>query len=308
MNTPSSAKLPFRIGAAFPSTEIEPDPIAIRDFAQAVEAMGYSHLVAYDHVIGADPANRPGWKYPKIFENRFHEPLVLFAFLAGVTTRLRFSTGVIILPQRQTVLFGKQAANVDIFSGGRLTLGVGIGWNQVEYEALGMQFTKRGEMLDDQIRVLRRLWTEPSFSEHSARHDISEAGIRPLPLQRPIPIWLGGNSTAAMHRAAQAGDGWMPILAASDAQHKVAEFHAAVRAAGRDPQRLGMENVVCVGNMAGGTMRTAEEGVADVEAWRAAGATGVTVDTIGMGLTSGDQHVAMLRRIKELLGNESSEP
>jgi probable F420-dependent oxidoreductase len=292
---------PFRIGAAFPQTEIEPDPVAIRDFAQAVEAMGYSHLVAYDHVIGADPANRPDWKYPKLFEDRFHEPLVLFAFLAGVTSRIEFSTSVIILPQRQTVLFGKQAANVDIFSGGRLTLGVGIGWNQVEYEALGMPFTQRGAMLDDQIRVLRRLWIEPSFSEHSARHDISEAGIRPLPIQRPIPIWLGGNSTLAMNRAARKGDGWMPILAASDAQSKVAEFHSAVRAAGRDPNRVGMENLITIGTMAGGTMRTAEDAVADVEAWCTAGATGVTVDITGMGLTSSDQHVAMLRRIKDML-------
>jgi probable F420-dependent oxidoreductase len=178
----------FRIGVVFPQLEIEPEAAAIRDFAQGVEAMGYSHMIAYDHVVGADITNRPDWTMAYTHESLFHEPMTLFAYLAACTNTLILSTGVVVLPQRQTVLFGKQAANVDIFSGGRLRIGAGTGWNTVEYEALGIPFEDRGARLDDQIRFLRRLWTESSFTEVGQFHKITEAGINPLPLQRPIPL------------------------------------------------------------------------------------------------------------------------
>src|SRR5258708_1972144 len=149
----------MRIGVVFPTNDIGPDPIAVRDYAQAVEGLGYSHILVYDHVLGADPAQYPGWKGSYTQENQFHEPFVLFGFLCGVTTTIELATGVIVLPQRQTALVAKQAAEVDILSGGRLRLGVGVGWNTVEFEALGMTFGDRGRRIDEQIRVLKLLWT-----------------------------------------------------------------------------------------------------------------------------------------------------
>jgi probable F420-dependent oxidoreductase len=291
----------FRIGAVFPQLEIEPEAAAIRDFAQGIEAMGYSHMIAYDHVVGADITNRPDWNMPYTHESSFHEPITLFAYLAACTHSLILSTGVVVLPQRQTVLFGKQAANVDIFSGGRLRLGVGIGWNAIEYEALGMPFEDRSARLDDQIRFLRRLWTEPSFTEDSRFHKITEAGINPLPLQRPIPIWIGGIAPAAMRRAAQLGDGWLPIFKAAIAEEKVSAFRQAVAAQGRDPDAVGIENIVFLGTTRDRTLRSAEDAVMDAAIWKKAGASGVAIHTMGMGLNGASAHLELLARIASML-------
>jgi probable F420-dependent oxidoreductase len=227
---------------------------------------------------------------------------VLFSFLAGVTKTLGYTTGVIILPQRQTALFGKQAANLDNFCGGRLQVGVGIGWNEIEYEALGMPFTERGERLDDQILFLRRLWTEPTFSHTSKFHRLSDGGIKPLPLQQPIPILVGGVSQAALKRAARLGDGWLPVLPATAADEKIAELHEAVHAAGRDPAHVPLENIVFLGKTLGGPVRTAEDGAADAFAWKKAGAQAVCFHTMGMGFASLDEHMALLRQIADMLG------
>lgn len=291
----------FRVGVIFPQLEIEADAVAIKDFAQAIEALGFSHLVAYDHVVGADIRHRPDWQGPYTHESAFHEPMILFAYLAGLTQRLFFSTGVIVLPQRQTVLFGKQAANLDIVSGGRLRLAVGIGWNQIEYEALGMSFEHRGAMLDDQVRVLRRLWTEPVLTEHGPFHDISEAGINPLPLQRPIPLWIGGVSAAAIRRAAQTGDGWLPSFPAHQAARQVDQFREALLQAGRAPDSANLENIIFLGTTLGGPLRDIEDAVEDVMAWHDAGAGGVAIHTMGMGLKGSAEHVRLLRRIAEEL-------
>lgn len=291
----------FRVGVSFPTTEIGADAVVIRDFAQAVEDLGFSHLKGLDHVVGANTASRPGWSRPYNHLSAFYEPLVLFSYLAGITTRLGFVTGVVIMPQRQTVLFAKQAANLDIFCGGRLRLGLGLGWNQVEYEALGVPFARRGVRMDDQIRVLRRLWTEPTLTEDGPFHRITDAGINPLPLQRPIPIWIGGWSEPAVARAVRLGDGWMPSLPAERAQEAAGGFHEALRKAGRDPASVGLENTVLLGATVGGPIRDVEAGVADAEAWRKAGATGVNFHTMDMGLSSPDAHVALLRRISEML-------
>jgi probable F420-dependent oxidoreductase len=292
----------FRVGASFPTSEIGTDSYVIRDFAQAIEDLGYSHLAAYDHVVGANVASRPDWTGPYTHKTPFHEPLVLFGYLSGVTRRLGFFTAVIILPQRQTVLFAKQAANVDVFSRGRLRIGVGLGWNQVEYEALDAPFSRRGARLDDQIRFLRRLWTEAAFTEAGEFHRITDAGINPLPLQGALPIWIGGWSEAAMMRAVRLAEGWTPSLPAEKAGETVAAFHAALRAAGREPAAVGLENMVLLGRTVGGPLRDAEAAIADAEAWRAAGATGVNVDTMAMGLTSINEHIAIFRRVAEGLG------
>lgn len=260
----------FRTGIVFPQTEIGDDRISIRDFAQAAEELGFAFIVAYDHVIGADISNRPGWAMPYTAETSFHEPLTLFSYLSGVTEQLGFTTGVMIAPQRQTVLMAKQAANLDVYSGGRLRLGVGLGWNEVEYEALGADFRSRVRRLDEQIGVLRRLWTEKSVTLESAFHRITEAGIKPLPIQQPIPILVGGSSAPAMKRAARLGDGWIPVFprpaettTADDAKRIMAAFHAEVHAAGRDPATVTVDNGIFLGTTVGGPLRTVKDALID---------------------------------------------
>src|SRR6266536_4514879 len=182
----------MRIGAVFPQTEIGNDPGAIRAWAQAVEDLGYRHVLAFDHVLGAGVDTRRDWSGPYSSEDPFHEVFGLFGYLAAVTRVVELVTGILILPQRQTALVAKQAAEVDVLSGGRLRLGIGIGWNEVEYEALGESFGDRGNRAEEQIEVLRQLWTQPLVTHKTANHVIDNAGINPLPIQRPIPVWFGG--------------------------------------------------------------------------------------------------------------------
>ena len=193
------------VGVIFPQTEIEPDPVAIKDFAQAAEAMGYSHLFIADHVLGADSAHHD---FPALrtynHKSVVHETLTLMGYLSAVTQRVGLATGILILPQRQTVLVAKQAAEVDVLSGGRLRLGIGVGWNTVEFQALGEDFHNRGARSAEQIEVMRALWTQDVVDFHGKWHNISHAGLNPLPVQRPIPVWLGPeeiwNGTWAMAR------------------------------------------------------------------------------------------------------------
>ena len=200
----------MRLGVVFPQTEIGPDPGAVRAFAQAAEELGYDHLLAYDHVLGADTTNRPDWPGPYRAEHEFHEIFVLFGYLAAVAPGLELVTGVLVLPQRQTALVAKQAAEIDLLTGGRFRLGVGLGWNFVEFEALGEDFANRGRRSEEQIEVLRRLWTEPVVDFEGSWHRIPAAGINPLPVQRPIPVWIGGSAEAAIRRTARLADGFFP--------------------------------------------------------------------------------------------------
>jgi probable F420-dependent oxidoreductase len=290
----------FRIGAVFPQIDIGTDPADIRRFAQQVEALGFSHLLVYDHVVGADITHRPEWKSPYIASTTFQEPMVLLAYLAAVTKTMGLATGVIILPQRQTVLFAKQAANIDIFSNGRLRLGIGLGWNKVEYDALGMSFERRGRQIEEQIPLLRRLWTQASFSDHGQTHNIVEAGICPLPLQRPIPLWIGGFSEHAMKRAARIGDGWLPFLPTSKAAAKVNEFREAVVAAGRDPNAVPLENIVFFAPY-GGRQKTLDKVIEDVETWRRAGIAAVSIETMNMGVKGVDAHLSLFEQVAKRL-------
>src|SRR3989442_10997287 len=200
----------MNIGVVFPQVEIGQDPGAIRDYAQAVEAMGYTHILVFDHVLGANPERPGGWKGPYTYRHAFHEPFVLFGFLASATRRVELVTGILILPQRQTALVAKQAAAVDVLSRGRLRLGVGVGWNPVEFEALGENFTNRGKRIEEQIDLMRALWTKELVTFHGQWHRVPDAGINPLPIQRPIPVWMGGESEVVVRRAARLADGWMP--------------------------------------------------------------------------------------------------
>src|SRR6201992_1056477 len=202
----------MQIGVVFPQTEIGPDAGAVRSYGQRVEELGFRHVLAYDHVVGADPAVHQDWPGPYDVHTTFHEPLVMFGYLAAVTTTLELVTGVVILPQRQTVLVAKQAAEVDLLSQGRLRLGVGVGWNTVEYEALGENFANRGKRSDEQVDLLRRLWTEQTVTYHGTYHRVTGAGLAPLPIQRPIPVWFGAASPRACRRAGRLGDGWFPMV------------------------------------------------------------------------------------------------
>ncbi len=284
----------MRIGAVFPQTEIGSDPGVVREYVTAVEEMGFDHLVIYDHVIGASVKNRPDWRGPYTSETLFHEPFVLFGYVAALTKRLELVTGVIILPQRQTVLVAKQAAEVDVLSGGRMRLGVGVGWNEVEYEALNEDFHTRGRRLEEQVEVLRALWTQPVVTYSGKWHTITEAGLNPLPAQRPIPIWFGGIADAAMKRIARIGDGWMPQMPPNErARELVEQLRVDVRAAGRAEDAVGIEARLGLGQI-----RDEAGWESFARGWRDLGATYLDLNTMGAGYTNVGQHLDALRRAK----------
>jgi probable F420-dependent oxidoreductase len=286
----------MRVGVVFPQTELGGDPGAVRAYGETVEAVGYTHVLAYDHVVGADPAVHTGWAGPYDVNTTFHEPLVMFGYLAAVTRSVELVTGVIILPQRQTALVAKQAAEVDLLSGGRLRLGIGLGWNAVEYEALGEDFTNRGKRSGEQIELMRRLWTEQTVSFDGDFHRVTGAGLAPLPVQRPIPLWIGTRSTPGYRRAGRLADGWFPMMEPGpDLDYARGIVEQAAVEAGRDPAAIGMEGRV--------TWSGDDDALArDVAAWAATGASHLSINTMGAGLTSVDEHLAVLTRVAGRIG------
>jgi len=283
------------IGVVFPQTEIGADRGAIRSYVERVEELGFTHLLAYDHVLGADPEIHQPWRGPYDVDTTFHEPFVLFGYLAAITA-LELVTGIIILPQRQTALVAKQAAEVDVLTNGRFRLGVGLGWNAVEYDALGTNFSDRGRRSVQQVELLRRLWTERSVTFAGDYEHVLGAGIAPLPVQRPIPVWFGASSEPAFRRAGRIADGWFPMMPpgpALDTARAVVE--QAARDAGRDPAALGMEGRVSW------TDDGVDKVVDHIGRWRAAGASHVSVNTMNAGLGSVDGHLAALTAAAEAL-------
>ena len=292
----------MKVGAIFPQTECGTDVKAIGEFVQAVEAMGFDHLFVADHVLGADPRFH---SHPSLatysHEAVVHEALTLLAYLAAVTSRLTLATGILILPQRQTALVAKQAAQIDVLSGGRLRLGIGVGWNAVEFEALGETFENRGRRSAEQIAVLRALWTQEVVDFRGEFHRINHAGLNPRPIQRPIPVWFGVGSReqpvppeAVLRRIARLADGWSPNFAPdTEGQALVARVHQYAREAGRDPATLPLE----------GRIRLAGQGpdrwATQVDAWRALGASSVIAEPRGAGLRFPDGHLDVLSRFKE---------
>src|SRR6201998_4840103 len=279
-----------RIGVVFPQTELGGDPAAVRAYAQRVEELGFTHILAYDHVVGADPRVHRGWHGPYNIHSTFHEPFVMFGYLAAITS-LELVTGVFILPQRQSVLVAKQAAEVDLLTGGRFRLGIGLGWNAVEYEALGEKVTNRGKRSEEQVELMRKLWTEPSVTFNGNYHTVTGAGLAPLPTQRPIPVWFGAASDRAYERAGRLGDGWFPMMDPGPGlDYARAEVHRAATAAGRDADGLGMEGRV---SWPGDRDTVA----AEIAAWSAAGATHLAVNTMNAGLATVDDHLAVLELV-----------
>jgi probable F420-dependent oxidoreductase len=283
----------MRVGVVFPQTEIGADPAGVKAYAQAVQQLGYEHLMAYDHVLGADTASRPNWGDRYSAHSMFHEVMVLFGYLAGVAPGLELVSAVIILPQRQTALVAKQAAELDILTGGNLRFGVGIGWNDVEYEGLGMNFVNRGRRFEEQIELMRRLWTEPVLSYEGKYHRISAAGLNPLPLRRPLPIWIGASAEAALKRAAQTADGFFPQRPLEGGWQATLDKIRAWRAeAGRDRDTFGIDQRLNVGSATPDQVHTL------VEEWRGYGATHLTFNTMGVGLQGPDAHI---QRLTELI-------
>jgi probable F420-dependent oxidoreductase len=285
----------MRVGAVYPQTELGGDPGALRAYGQRVEELGYSHILAYDHVVGADPTVHAGWGRAYDVHTPFSEPMVMFGYLAAVTQKVELVTGVLILPQRQTVLVAKQAVEVDLLSGGRLRLGVGVGWNAVEFEALGENFTNRGKRSDEQIALLRRLWSEQSVSFDGEYHRITGAGIAPLPVQRPIPVWIGAASAPGYRRAGRTADGWFPLVGPGpELEDACAVVAQAALDAGRNPAEIGME---------GRTIYTGDVDAVtrELSAWKEAGATHVSISTMDAGLATVDDHLVTLAAVAESL-------
>jgi probable F420-dependent oxidoreductase len=261
-----------------------------------VEALGYGHVLCYDHVVGADAEVHKDWKGPYDLHTTFHEPFVLFGFLAACTA-LELVTGIIILPQRQTALVAKQAAEVDLLTGGHFRLGVGLGWNAVEYEALGKEFSNRGARIDEQVELLRALWSKQSVTFHGAHETVTGAGLAPLPVQRPIPVWFGAQSAPAYRRVGRLADGWFPQVPPGERLDEArALVEQSARDAGRDPSSLGMEGRVSWGP------EGLDKLVGHVEKWRAAGASHVSINTMGAGLVGVDGHLEALGRAIGAIG------
>jgi probable F420-dependent oxidoreductase len=283
----------MRIGVVFPQTEIGTDAAVIREYSQAAEQLSYQHILAYDHVLGANPASRPDWRPPYTYQSTFHEPFVLFGYLAGLTKTIEFVTGVLILPQRQTALVAKQAAALDLLSGGRLRLGIGIGWNPFEYEALSEDFSNRGRRSEEQVELLRRLWTQELVNFDGRWHKISDAGINPLPMQRPIPIWFGGGHDRVLRRLARLGDGWFPQLSPERCRAAIEKISTYAREAGRDPKTIGIEGRVTI------SAEWVETWHEQIQAWKEVGATHLSVNTMNAALSNPAAHIDAIRRFRE---------
>jgi probable F420-dependent oxidoreductase len=291
----------MQIGVIYPQLELPTDPDTVRVFVRQVEELGYRHFEIYDHVLGADPEVHVGWAGPYDVHSTFHEPLVFYGFLAGIC-KLELVTAIIASPQRQTALLAKQAAEVDILANGRFRLGVGVGYNTIEYEGMGQAFSTRGRRQEEQIGLLRRLWTEQSVIHHGTFDRIVGAGLAPSPVQRPIPIWLGGVSQTAYRRIGHLADGWFPrVSLGPELDEALATIRAAAAEVGRDTAGLGMGARIEIGESG-----RIDEAIQGFEGWRDAGATHVSVNTMGVGLTDVDGHLDALGKVAAALQLERS--
>ena len=286
----------MQIGAFLAQNELGSDVAALRDYAQSVQDLGYDFLVVADHVVGADAADHPRLDRVYPIETYLREPLMLGAFLAGVAPRLGFLTSVIILPQRQTVLTAKQAADLDVLINGRLRLGVGIGWNPIEYQALGMQFSTRARRFEEQIGLMRRLWTERIVRYAGQFDTVDAAGINPRPIQQPIPIWIGASAEAAVKRATRIADGYLPLRPLEGGwEATMDKVHGWLNEAERDPSTFGIEGRLDAGQ------GNPDDWRRTVEMWRGFGASHLSVSTGGVG--GPQMHVNRLREVQQVIAS-----
>lgn len=283
----------MKIGVIYPQTELKGDPEAVRRIGLAVEELGFDHLLAYDHVLGARHDREPKLSGPYTEEHPFHDPFVMFGYLAAITSRIEFVTGILILPQRQTILVARQAADLDLLSHERLRLGVGLGWNYVEYDALGQDFRKRGKRVDEQVPLLRKLWSEPLVDFQGTFDSVDRAALNPRP-RRVIPIWFGGFADVALQRAVAIGDGFIFVDGAVDAFAQVDRLKQYLAEAGRSAEGFGLHCNMLLA-------KTPESVVETAHRWRDLGGTHASVVTMGKGLTTTDQHVDYIASVAERL-------
>jgi probable F420-dependent oxidoreductase len=264
----------MQLGALVPLGDIGGGPVVVRDYAQQMEEMGFDFIEGPDHVLGVNAASRPGWDRNDN-EDLFHDPFVLFGFLAGCTKKLGFSTGVLILPQRQTVLVAKQAACLDVLCGGRFRLGIGVGWNEVEFVGLNENFHNRGRRSEEQVQVMQALWSQPHVSFKGRYHTIDDAGINPRPASGRVPVWYGGHHDLTLPRIAKWGDGWMPNAFPPDqsALDIFEKLRTLTREAGRDPSVVGIEVWTSCGS------GTPEDWRKEALFWKSAGASHLCLTT-----------------------------
>ena len=268
----------MRIGAVFPQLEAGTDIGAITDYIQNVESLGFDHILAFDHVLGANASSRPGWSGAYQHTDSFYEPITFYSYVAAITSRLELATGVIILPPRQTALFAKQSATLDLISGGRLRLGIGTGWNQVEYEALGENFHNRGKRSEEQINLLRKLWSEELITFKGKFHTVTDAGLNPLPPRRSIPIWFGGMADPVLERVAKIGDGWLPLGSPNEKRKNTFDqLKRYLEQNSRSMSDIGVEAMISVKNSATDIKK-------DISSWVQMGATHISVNTMNCGL------------------------
>lgn len=284
----------MELAVQYPADALGSDPAHLRGFVQAAEAAGYARFVLAEHVLGADPDRPGGWTGPYTHENHWPEPFSTFGFLAAVTETIELMTGVLVLPQRQTVLVAKQAAQVDVLSGGRIVLGVGTGWNAVEYHGLGQDFKTRGRRLDEQVRLLRSLWSERVLTFEGEFDQVDQAGLNPLPIRGDIPIWMGGSGGRVLDRIGRTADGWFPLLLRpDDTTAGLDRIREAASAAGRDPEAIG---VMCMVTETGNLPKQVEM----AGRYREAGATDLVLSVQSdPSLQTLDQHVEAFTRFAE---------
>ena len=291
----------MKIGAMFPTTEIGNDPAAIRDFAQGIEDLGFDYITTTDHVLQQDPQGDPNIFAPYTIADAFHEPFVLHGFLAACTKKVGLSTAILILPQRQTVLVAKQAAEVDVLSGGRLRLGIGVGWQEIEYTALGETWTNRGKRSEEQIALMRDLWMNDLVDYEGQYHRVPKSGLNPNAVQKPIPIWFGGIADAVADRVGRMGDGWIPIGTPEDLKKQIDIMHAAAEKAGRDPKSIGIESITGLQNAFRNTPAlTMDQALKMSALWKEAGATHFAFGSAMIGLNDNvDGHLKLAKEFKE---------
>lgn len=285
----------MKIGVVYPQNEFGHDPAAIRDFAQTAESLGYTHILAYDHVLGANPERLGGWSGPYTHQDEFMEPFLLFTWMAAFTRKIGFTTGIIILPQRQTALVAKQAATLDVLSGGRLRLGIGNGWNEIEYIAQGMNFHNRGRRIEEQVEVLRLLWTQELVTFDGRFHTIPDAGIKPHPVQGSIPIWFGGYHDQVLDRVARLGDGWLPNRALEVTRPALEKLWSLVDKAGRTREQIGIEARIQYGDGQPDAWKS------ELDGWQAAGATHITMNTLRAGFHTPAEHIEAIQTMAKAL-------
>jgi probable F420-dependent oxidoreductase len=285
----------MKFGAVFPQTEIGTDPQAMRRYARGAEELGFNYILAYEHILGAERQSYPNQSFIFDHEDAFHEPFTLFSYLAACTDKMEFTTGILILPQRDVRLVAKQAAQLALLSQGRFRLGVGGGWNRAESESLNADFSTRGKRMNEQLELLERLFREPLVDFDGQFHQVKRCGLNPLPNPAP-PIWIGGSADAVLKRAARFADGWIAAtLPPGQEQTIVDKLHHFLAERDRDPANFGLDARIVFAKF------PPQERLAEFDRWKKLGATHFRCNTMGLGFTEVDQHLEALEQFLKVV-------